>query len=72
MATVTITIPDALVPRLVTAARARFPQYAALTDAAAFRAISADHWRQLVAGYEAEQSATAQNAQTLADLTGIG
>lgn len=52
--------------------RSLFPQYAAQTDAAAFRSVTAVHWQQLVAGYEAEQGLAAQRAQTAADMSGIG
>lgn len=44
MATVSITVPDALVPRLKAAMRATFPQHEALTDAQAFKAVTADYW----------------------------
>lgn len=71
MATVQITVPDALVPRLLVVARANYPQYAGLADAALFRAVTSDYWRQIVAGYEAEQAAAKQTATTTVDLAGI-
>jgi hypothetical protein len=52
MASVSITVPDSLVPRLISAARASFPQYAALSDDAAFKAITADFWKTILANYE--------------------
>ena len=67
MATVSITVPDALVPRLAAALRSFSPQYAALTDAAAFRAATADHWRQVLAQVE-EAVAVASAASTLSTV----
>ena len=58
MANVTIAIPDALVPRLVAAMRATFPQHAALTDANAFKRVTADYWRGVLADHESEAAAS--------------
>jgi hypothetical protein len=71
VATVQFTVPDALVPRVIAAARASFPQYATLTDAALFRQVTADYWRHVVSGYEGLQAATTQTAQAITDLAGI-
>jgi hypothetical protein len=57
MATVTITVPDALVSRLTAAMRAQYPQYSALGDAAAFRRVTADHWRDVLAAFEGTRAA---------------
>lgn len=65
MATVSITVPDALVPRVVAAMRASYPQYASLTDAAAFKAVTADYWRGVLIAYETGQ-AQAQAQATVA------
>lgn len=78
MATVSITIPDAIVPRVTAALRARFPDYSALTDANAFRAIIAQHVRDVVIDYEATRaqqtaatSVQTQITQTTTDVAGI-
>jgi hypothetical protein len=52
MASVAINIPDTLVPRLRAAMRSRFPEHAALSDAAAFKAVTAEYWKQILADYE--------------------
>jgi len=68
MASVTITVPDALVPRLTAALRDAYPQHAALGVAAAFKAATADHWREVLTTYEqriAEQAAQAANAAAI-------
>ena len=83
MASVTITAPDALVPRLTAALRATFPQHDALGITAAFKAVTADYWRGILADYEtrqAEQQAQAANlaaikaaqAKAATDAAGIG
>ena len=67
MATVQITIPDALVPRLAAAMDATFPQYSGLSDAAAFKQITSDYWRAILVDYEQrEAEKTAQAANILA------
>lgn len=83
MANVTVTIPDALVPRLRSAMRATFPQHEALSDAAAFKAVTADYWRTVLADYEGRQAEAAAwaaqraavdaaKATAAADGAGIG
>ena len=72
MANVTITIPDLLIPRVTAAARATFPQYAALSDSATFKAITGDYWKNVLANYETNVADTAQHAQSLTDAAGIG
>ncbi len=79
MANITITVPDALVPRLIAAMRALYPQYAGLTDAACFKKVTADFWRNNLSGYELGVSADNNNQaiQTQAlqiqnDSNGIG
>lgn len=64
MATVTINIPDALVPRIRAAARAKFssPEDAALTDAALFKKITADYWRSVLSEYEEQEARKAADA----------
>jgi hypothetical protein len=65
VATVQITIPDALVPRLAAAMDATFPQYNGLSDAAAFKQITSDYWRGILSEHEqrdAERAAQAANA----------
>lgn len=79
MAQVTITIPDPLVPRVKAAMRATFPQHDELGDVAAFRAVTADYWRDILTRYEAAQAQDAawqsvreQEAAAEADAAGIG
>lgn len=71
MANVTITIPDALVPRVSAALRAVHPELAGMTDVAAFRAYIAGQVKVMVVGYEGEQAVSNQAAQSSADLAGI-
>ena len=52
MATVSITIPDALIPRIKEAARYLYPQYAELSDVAVFKTVTADQWRSILSTYE--------------------
>lgn len=72
MATVSITIPDAIVPRLTVAARAQYPQFSGLTDVQLFKKVTADHWSQMLAAYEANQAATTAATQAQTDAGGIG
>ena len=68
MASVTIQVPDALVPRLTTALRATFPEHDALGVTAAFKAATADYWRGVLTDYEtrlAEQQAQAANVAAI-------
>jgi hypothetical protein len=69
MATVSITVPNPMVARVRVAARAAFPQYAALSDVAAFQEITAVYWRQIVQSYEATIAADAARATALATAT---
>lgn len=82
MANVTITIPDALVPRIRAAARATFPQHVDLTDVDLFKQVTADYWRKVLADYEqklAEEAyvvanrntISAAHAQAVTDAAGI-
>ena len=68
MAVVSITIPDPLVPRVRAAARATYPQFDALTDVEAFKAITAHQWKMVVVGYESRSTGD----QTGIDMAGIG
>lgn len=59
--------------------RGTFPQYSGLTDGAAFKQVTADYWRTVLAGYEGAQAVvgtqnTYANArsQALTDGSGIG
>jgi len=70
MAVVSITFPDPLIPRLTAAARALFPQYSALSDPATFKAITADHWKALLANYESGVADTAAIAKARTDTAG--
>lgn len=72
MAVVTITIPDTVVPRVRAAIRAQFPAYAALSDAATFQAVVADYVRTVVISYESTEAQISTQAQTRADMSGIG
>lgn len=67
MAQVAITIPDTIIPRLTTAMRATFPQYASLTDVACFKQVTADYWRGVLAGYEGGQAS--QQAEATREAT---
>jgi hypothetical protein len=72
MATVSITIPDTILPRVVAAMRSGFPQYAALTDQQCFKQVTADYWKTLVVNYETYQAQQNQQATTTTDVAGIG
>lgn len=72
MATVTITIPDTIVPRLTTAMRGMYPQYSALTDVACFKKVTGDHWSGVLATWEAQQASINQMNQSTSDASGIG
>ena len=52
MASVSITIPDSLVPRLRTAMRGTFPEHQELSDVAAFKEITAAYWRKVLIEWE--------------------
>lgn len=68
MAAVTIQVPDALVPRLTAALRATFPEHDGLTVTQAFKAVTADYWRDVLTAYEvkvAEQQAQAANTAAI-------
>ena len=69
MATVQITVPDVLVPRLKAAMRATFPEHAGLSDAAAFKAVTADYWRSVLAAHEGRQAEAAAWAAQQAAVT---
>lgn len=69
MASVSITVPDALVPRLTAALRATFPEHDALGVTAAFKAATADYWRGVLSEFEqrqAEKVAQAANSAAIA------
>ena len=54
---ITITVQDdTLVPRLVAAMRAEYPQYSSLTDAQCFKRITADFWRAILLNHEASNA----------------
>jgi hypothetical protein len=79
MASVAITVPDALVPRLLAALRDNYPQYATLPDAAAFRKATADYWATVLVGYETGQATAAATPtvaaardQAISDAASIG
>jgi hypothetical protein len=52
MATVSITIPDGLVPRIISMMRANFPEHDQLNDVDTFKRITSDYWRYMLADYE--------------------
>ena len=68
MATVSITVPDALIPRLRAAMRNAFPEFDGLSDTAAFKAATADYWRNVLSEYEQRQ---AEIAAQLANVAAI-
>lgn len=76
MANVSITIPDILVPRLVVAARAVFPEHDALTDVQTFKAVTANYWRTILDSYEqglaSSAAAKAAHDKAKTDSAGIG
>jgi hypothetical protein len=72
VATVSITVPDVLVPRLTTAMRAKFPQYSGLTDAQTFKKVTGEYWRSILANYEGDAAGVAAQTQANSDSTGIG
>ena len=69
MATVNITIPNALVPRLTAAMNGVFPETVGQDPATAFKAITAAYWQGVLAQYEtreAEKAAQAANVAAIA------
>ena len=72
MATVTITIPDALVPRLLASARFSYPQYSALTPDATFKAITGDLWKVILTNYESKVATVTASTKASTDAAGIG
>jgi len=72
MATITITVPDTLVPRITAAMRNQFPQYSTLTDAGCFKQVTADYWRSVLANYEGINAGNNATNQALSDGSGIG
>lgn len=68
MASVAITIPDALVPRLRAAMRAGFPEYAALSDADAFKAVTSQYWKSVLSEYEMRVTRLAAEEQLIQDV----
>lgn len=61
MANVTITIPDALIPRLRDAMHWKFPETVGAGDAAAFKAKTAAYWKAILVEYEAWAAEVAVN-----------
>lgn len=83
MATVTITIPDAIIPRLRDAMHWKFPETVGVADGTAFKDKTAEYWRQILIDYEGTlaetEYAAAQagavstaRAQASTDGSGIG
>lgn len=84
MATLSVSAPDAVVPRIVAAVRARYPaEMEGLTDSAAVKKAIALHLKSLVATYEAnlevsrlqaEHQAAIDSARTKAntDMSTVG
>lgn len=66
MATVSITVPDALVIRLLAAMRATFPQYAELLDGQAFKACTSDYWKKVLVDYESQLAIATEQASLIA------
>jgi hypothetical protein len=71
VAVVSITVPDVLIPRLVAAGKAAFPQYANLPDTQLLRRIAADQWTQMLAVYEANQASSSAATKAVTDSGGI-
>lgn len=72
MATVSITIPDALVPRITAAMRVLYPQHTALTDVQAFKAITGEYWKAILANYESNVAETTARTKANSDTFTIG
>jgi hypothetical protein len=72
MATVSIDIPDEIVPRLQAAMYATFPQYGTdgsnLDPETAFKQVTADYWRQVLISYESSQAQFAASQQVQAQI----
>jgi hypothetical protein len=56
VASFTVTVPDALIARLITAFRASNSGYAGMTDAEVAKAALRSYLRQVLADYEGEQA----------------
>jgi hypothetical protein len=69
MATVTIDVPNALVPRLIAAMNGTFPEAAQYDPVVAFKELTARYWRQVLIEWEqreAEREAQRKNAVAIA------
>ena len=68
MASVAITIPNALVPRLTAAMQGTFPETVGQDPAAAFKEITSAYWRKVLVDWEAQQAEKQAYQQQLAAL----
>lgn len=66
MASVTINIPDSLVPRLIAAMNWRFPETEGQNPAAEFKRITGQAWRGILVDYEVGQAEVSVAAQVAA------
>lgn len=69
IATVEITVPNDLVPRLTAAMQGTFPETAEQDPALAFKEITAAYWRTILSEWEqreAERTAQAANVAAIA------
>jgi hypothetical protein len=69
MATVTITVPDAMVPAMVAAVRDQHPEYAALADAAAVKQVALDALRDCYVSWKQGQANAAASSTIAAAVT---